>query len=69
MSSRRLPLTPRELEILRRISFGWSNDEIADDLGIKPDTVRTHVENARRSLGARNRAHAVAIAIRTGGLS
>lgn len=66
---RRLPITPRELEVLRRVSFGWSNEEIADDLGLSPQTVRTHVQNALRGLGARNRAHAIGIALRTGGIA
>jgi DNA-binding NarL/FixJ family response regulator len=66
---RRLPITPRELEVLRRVSFGWSNVEIATDLGISAETVRTHVQNTLRGLGARNRAHAVGIALRTGGLA
>lgn len=66
--SRRLDITPRELAVLRRVSFGWSNEEIAADLGLTQSTVRTHVQNILRGLGARNRAHAVGIAMRNGRL-
>ena len=59
-------LTPRESEVLTRVSFGWSNTEIGDDLAISPDTVKTHVQNVLNGLGAHNRAHAVGIALRTG---
>ena len=40
--------------------------QIAADLVVSPATVRTHIGNAIRKLGARTRAHAVAIALRGG---
>jgi PAS domain S-box-containing protein len=53
-------LSPRELEIVRMIARGESGPEIAAELHIAHDTVRTHVRNAMRKVGARSRAHLVA---------
>jgi PAS domain S-box-containing protein len=53
-------LSPRELEIVRLIAHGETGPEIADELHIAHDTVRTHVSNAMRKVGARSRAHLVA---------
>jgi PAS domain S-box-containing protein len=53
-------LSPRELEIVRLIARGETGPEIADELHIAHDTVRTHVSNAMRKVGARSRAHLVA---------
>ena len=53
-------LTPRELEIVRLIARGESGPEIAAELHIAHDTVRTHVRNAMKKTGARSRAHLVA---------
>lgn len=52
-------LTTQQAEVLRRVSLGMTNEEIAEDLGAAPNTVRTHVQNVLLRLGARNRAHAV----------
>ena len=59
-------LSGREREILARVAQGQDGPEIAADLVVSPATVRTHVGNAIRKLGARSRAHAVAIALRSG---
>jgi PAS domain S-box-containing protein len=59
-------LSPREHEIVRLVSLGYSGPEIADELGIAHDTVRTHVRNAMDKLGARSRAHLVAKALGDG---
>jgi DNA-binding NarL/FixJ family response regulator len=59
-------LTPREQQVLVRVAFGWSNEQIGAELGITKETVRTHVENTLHRLGARNRSHAVGIAYRAG---
>ena len=56
-------LSPREREIVELIARGRSGDEIADQLGISPATVRTHVARAKTKLGARNRAQLVAKAL------
>jgi DNA-binding CsgD family transcriptional regulator len=57
-------LTPRELAVLRLFSFGNTVAESARLLGLGEETVRTHAKAAQTKLGARNRAHAVAEAIR-----
>jgi PAS domain S-box-containing protein len=53
-------LSARELEIVRLIANGESGPEIAAELHIAHDTVRTHVRNAMKKVGARSRAHLVA---------
>jgi PAS domain S-box-containing protein len=57
------PLTPRELEIIGRVALGATSREIADDLFVTAETVRTHVRNAMAKTGTRTRAHLVAAAI------
>lgn len=60
------PLSERETEILRRISTGASNKEVARDLGISPSTVRTHVESVFRKLQCSTRAAATLKALTLG---
>lgn len=57
-----LPLSPREQQVLEGASLGKENSEIAADLVLSVETVRTHVKNVLRKLDARDRAHAVHIA-------
>jgi len=57
-------LTPRELAVLRLLSFGTPFKEVAKYLGLGEETVRTHARKAQSRLGAKNRTHAVAEAIR-----
>jgi DNA-binding NarL/FixJ family response regulator len=59
-----LHLTEREREVLTLLAQGLQLEEIGHRLGIGTETVRTHVRNASDRLGASNRTHAVAIAIR-----
>ena len=59
-------LSAREREIVHLVALGRSGPEIAEELGIAHDTVRTHVRNAMDKLGARSRAHMVAKAIGEG---
>jgi PAS domain S-box-containing protein len=59
-------LTPRELEIVGEIAMGRRWHEIATDLFITQATVKTHVRNAMRKVGARSQAQLVAIALATG---
>lgn len=59
-------LTPRELLVLRSIACGADNTQVARTLGIDTRTVRFHVSNIYRKLGARHRAEAVAMAYRLG---
>lgn len=54
-------LTPRQQEILRLITSGLSNKEIARELAISPHTVRLHVSALLKSLNATNRSAAAAI--------
>lgn len=59
-------LSPREREIVRHVAAGSSGREIAAELQISHETVRTHVRNAMTKVGARSRAHLVARAIAEG---
>jgi DNA-binding NarL/FixJ family response regulator len=64
--SDRCGLTARELSVLRSLASGAGNEEVAEGLGINVRTVKFHVSNIYRKLGARHRAEAVAIAYRLG---
>ena len=57
-------LTPRELEVMGWVARGKSASEIAGILKITKRTVDEHAQTAMRKLGAANRTHAVAIAVR-----
>jgi PAS domain S-box-containing protein len=59
-------LSPREVQVLEQLALGFRGTEIAEALGISPDTVRVHVRNAMRKLGARTRAQAIGIAMNKG---
>jgi LuxR family maltose regulon positive regulatory protein len=52
-------LTSRELEILRLMSIGYSNQKIADKLYLSINTIKTHISNLFDKLGARNRVDAL----------
>jgi PAS domain S-box-containing protein len=54
------PLSKREKEVVRYVALGYTGPEIASELHISHDTVRTHVRNAMEKTGARSRAHLVA---------
>jgi DNA-binding CsgD family transcriptional regulator len=60
------PLTPREIEVIELAADGNDNRATARLLLISEDTVKSHLHRAYRKLGARNRAHAVAICFRRG---
>ena len=57
-------ITPRELAVLRLVSLGMASNDIAKRLGVGEETVRSHLKKVQAKLGARNRAHAAAEAIR-----
>ncbi|MFC8720849.1 response regulator [Kitasatospora sp. NPDC057198] len=59
-------LTPRELEVFRLIADGLSNVEIAGELFITPETVKTYVSRILAKLGLRDRVQAVVLAHRAG---
>jgi len=59
-------LSAREREIVRLVALGNSGPEIAEELRIAHDTVRTHARNAMTKVGARSRAHLVAKALAEG---
>ena len=59
-------LSPREREVMAALAEGLKGRQVAERLGIAPDTVRTHVENAMQKLEARTRVHAIAIALQHG---
>src|SRR5271155_2704278 len=59
-------LTVRELDVLRLIRDGYRNKQIADQLAIAETTVNFHVKNLVAKLQAKDRTHAVTIALRRG---
>lgn len=59
-------LTERETEVLRLLSQGQSNKEIASHLQIVEDTVKTHIRHILAKLGVQSRTQAVLYAIRCG---
>jgi DNA-binding CsgD family transcriptional regulator len=58
------PLTEREAEVAHAVSLGMTNKAIADRLYISAHTVRFHLANVRRKLGAKNRSELAAIVAR-----
>jgi DNA-binding NarL/FixJ family response regulator len=61
------PLTPREWEVIDMLYEGRTTDEIADSLVLSTETVRSHIKNLMRKLGARSRHEAVEMAHRMRG--
>jgi DNA-binding CsgD family transcriptional regulator len=57
-------LTPRELAVLRLTSMGGQTAEVAQELGLGEETIRSHLKKAQTKLGARNRTHAACEALR-----
>lgn len=62
----RTDLTAREQEVLRHVAGGLANKEIAREIGRSTETVKAHLESIFQKLGARDRTHAVTIALRRG---
>ena len=59
-------LTPREMDVLRRLCRGMANKEIARELDLQEVTVKLHVKTLYRKINARNRTHAAMIAREAG---
>ena len=59
-------LTGRELEVLQHLAGGKRNRQIGDLLFISEDTVKAHMKHIMEKLGASDRTHAIAIALRRG---
>ncbi|QKW38158.1 response regulator transcription factor [Actinomadura sp. NAK00032] len=62
----REPLTDRELDVVKRVARGRTNEEIAGELFVSLSTVKTHLGSVHRKLGTRNRVETAAWAWETG---
>jgi DNA-binding NarL/FixJ family response regulator len=61
-----IPLTQREVQVLRHLALGLSNKEIGRSLGISVETVKEHVQNIFRKLQVSERTQAAVWALRKG---
>lgn len=61
-----VPLTNREMQVLRHVSMGLSNREIGKSLGISVETVKEHVQNILRKLDVNDRTQAAVWAVKRG---
>ncbi len=59
-------LSEREIEVLRLVAAGSANKMVADRLAISEETVKAHMRNILSKLGAKDRTHAVTIALKRG---
>jgi DNA-binding NarL/FixJ family response regulator len=59
-------LSRRERQILGLLAAGLTGEQAAERLFVSPETVRTHVRNAMRKLGAKTRARAIVLALKNG---
>ncbi|MQY34717.1 HTH-type transcriptional activator RamA [Streptomyces sp. RB17] len=60
------PLSDREVDVLACVALGWTNPQVAADLGITVETVKSYLRSATRKLQARSRLEAVVAARRRG---
>jgi DNA-binding CsgD family transcriptional regulator len=60
------PLTHSEIRVIILVADGASDKDIAQDMRVSVSTAKTYATRARIKVGARNRAHLVAIAMRAG---
>jgi DNA-binding NarL/FixJ family response regulator len=65
-TQRQPSLSAREREIMSLLAEGLTGENVAERLFLSAETVKTHVRNAMAKLEARNRVHAIAIALRQG---
>lgn len=66
VARRREILTRREHDCLVLTGRGKSEKEVAQKLDISPNTVRVHIENIKRKLGASNKSHALILSLLAG---
>lgn len=59
LAQQSLKISERELEVLKRLAAGQSNKQIAQDLHVSPNTVKTHVANLFQKLDASRRTEAI----------
>jgi DNA-binding NarL/FixJ family response regulator len=59
-------LSEREIEVLKLVAEGFSNKRVAAELAVSEDTVKNHMKTILSKLDAKDRTHAVTIAIRRG---
>lgn len=64
-----IPLTPRELAILRHVAGGLRNREVGELLDVSEQTIKNHLSSILHKLGVPNRTHAVTFAVRQGWLT
>lgn len=64
-----VPLTAREVEVLKLVAAGHANKTISVRLGINEETTKTHVKNILAKLGANDRTHAVSLGLKRGIIS
>jgi DNA-binding NarL/FixJ family response regulator len=64
-----MPLTPRELAILRYVAGGLKNREVGELLDVSEQTIKNHLSSILHKLGVPNRTHAVTFAVRQGWLT
>lgn len=62
-------LTPRERDVLQALGRGLSDKEIAQDLGVSTETVRTHMVNILSKLEVDSRLQALVFAVRHGAVT
>jgi DNA-binding NarL/FixJ family response regulator len=59
-------LSEREVEVLRRVALGTANKVIAAELSLSEATIKAHMKSILAKLGAKDRTHAVTIAVKRG---
>jgi DNA-binding NarL/FixJ family response regulator len=60
------PLSPRSYQVLLALAEGHTNPVLAADMGVTVDTAKEYTRHLYKQIGARDRAHAVAIGYRQG---
>lgn len=61
-----ISLAPREVDVLAQVALGRSNREVAEQLGLLPNTVKSYLKTAMRKLDANNRVQAITAAREAG---